>query len=126
MIFKIIRAVLTPVVLGINFITTPRKPNYSAEVQNQLDSETSNMALYQFKACPFCIKTRRAIRRLGLNIEIRDAQKNLEHRARLTEEGGECKVPCLVISENGETRWMYESSDIVSYLEQRFTQSKAA
>ncbi|MDF3852182.1 hypothetical protein [Achromobacter denitrificans] len=29
-------------------------------------------------------------------------------------------MPCLRIEEAGGTRWMYESSDIIAYLEQRF------
>ncbi|MCA7113286.1 hypothetical protein LGL75_14005 [Staphylococcus aureus] len=29
-------------------------------------------------------------------------------------------MPCLRIEENGQTRWMYESSDIVAYLEKTF------
>ena len=34
--------------------------------------------------------------------------------------GGKVKVPCLRIEEAGGTRWMYESNDIIAYLEQRY------
>jgi len=34
--------------------------------------------------------------------------------------GGKRKVPCLRIEEDGKTEWMYESNDIIAYLEQRF------
>ncbi len=34
--------------------------------------------------------------------------------------GGKVKVPCLKITQGGEEKWMYESSDIVSYLQQEF------
>lgn len=34
--------------------------------------------------------------------------------------GGRIKVPCLRIDEGGETRWIYESEDIVAYLDDRF------
>ncbi len=30
------------------------------------------------------------------------------------------KVPCLKIEQAGEVTWMYESNDIISYLNQRF------
>ncbi|WP_141710024.1 glutathione S-transferase N-terminal domain-containing protein, partial [Vibrio splendidus] len=30
------------------------------------------------------------------------------------------KVPCLRIEKGGKTEWMYESSDIVTYLEKQF------
>jgi glutaredoxin len=78
------------------------------------------MALYQFPLCPFCIKTKRAMHRLGLNIEKRNAMSDLAHRERLEKEGGQIKVPCLLIEEDGEARWMYESNDIIAYLEKRF------
>ena len=44
------------------------------------------------------------------------------HKNTLVSEGGEYKVPCLAITEDGRTRWLYESSDIIAYLEQRFAQ----
>ena len=79
------------------------------------------MALYQFKACPFCVKTRRAMKRLGLKIELRDARDNAQWRQQLLLEGGQVQVPCLYIPEDGAAgRWMYESGDIIDYLEQRF------
>ncbi|HAI96784.1 MAG TPA: glutaredoxin, partial [Methylococcaceae bacterium] len=36
------------------------------------------------------------------------------------EGGGKLKVPCLRIEEDGKVSWMYESSDIINYLEDRF------
>ncbi|SLJ83579.1 glutathione S-transferase N-terminal domain-containing protein [Psychrobacter sp. DAB_AL43B] len=47
-------------------------------------------------------------------------QKNPEFRSELAENGGRVKVPCLRIEENGEVQWMYESNDIIAYLQQRF------
>ena len=122
MIWKIIRSILSIIILSINWLTTPKRPKYSDEVQQQLDEQTKNMAIYQFNACPFCVKTRRAVRRLGLNIDLRDAKNDPSFKAELIEQGGEYKVPCLAITENGSTRWMYESDDIISYLNQRFKQ----
>ncbi len=77
------------------------------------------MSLYQFHACPFCLKTRRAFKKLNLNIQTRDALKN-PHRADLLAEGGTIKVPCLRIDSNNKTTWLYESNDIIDYLEQHF------
>jgi glutathione S-transferase len=35
-------------------------------------------------------------------------------------------VPCLRIEDNnGDVRWMYESGDIISYLDQRFNSNDA-
>ena len=81
------------------------------------------MVLYQFKTCPFCIKVRRAKKRLSLSIETRDAQKNPQHREQLLEGGGKIKVPCLKTNdEHGNVVWMYGSSQIVQYLQDGFSQ----
>ena len=78
------------------------------------------LSLYQFYACPFCVKVRRTIHRLNLPVETRDAQNDPGIKAELLQEGGSSKVPCLRIENNEGIQWMYESSDIVDYLEARF------
>lgn len=119
--FKTIRIILGPVVLFINFITMPKGVERPEEQQKLIDSEAKNLTLYQFKTCPFCIKVKRMIRRLSLNIEMLDAQHNPEIRDELLSNGGKIAVPCLKITDQqGETTWMYESSEINQYLEQRF------
>jgi len=86
-----------------------------------MDDRTSNLALYQFHACPFCIVTRRTMRRLGLNIELRDAQNDPRWEQELIEQGGKRQVPCLRITgEDGKVEWLYESKDIMHYLEQQY------
>ena len=120
---RAVRYILGQLILFVDWITRPRRPKHAPELQQRLDEETSSLALYQFHLCPFCVKTRRTIHRLGLNIETRDARNDEKHMETLIEEGGQYKVPCLAIQENGETRWMYESNDIISYLEQRFSQA---
>ena len=93
----------------------------AAEEQARIDAQTRGMALYQFKACPFCVKTRRAMKRLGLNIELRDARGDMQWRQQLLAEGGRLQVPCLYIPQSsGDAQWLYESDDIIAYLEERF------
>jgi len=117
---KTVRWVLGRIILLLNFIFSPSRPKHDAEVQQKLDLKSKQWALYQFEACPFCVKVRRAMRRLGLNIEIRDTRKEGQYREELLREGGEVKVPCLRITEtDGSVRWMYESSDIIAYLQQQ-------
>jgi glutaredoxin 2 len=85
--------------------------------QAKLDAETAKMVLYQFQACPFCVKVRREIRRYALNIELRDARNDPKHKEALISGGGRHKVPCLQIKDaDGGLTWLYESSDIISYL----------
>ena len=93
----------------------------SEEEQARVDEECGRLALYQFKSCPFCVKVRRAIRRLELNLPIRDIRLEPPYKEELMREGGKGQVPCLRIEEeDGSVRWLYESYDIVKYLEGRF------
>jgi glutathione S-transferase len=96
----------------------------SPEEQAKVDEAVSHLSLYQFYGCPFCIKTRRAIHRLNLPMTYRDAQSAGPWRDELQREGGNLKVPCLRIEENNEVTWMYESGDIIQYLEDRFAQTQ--
>ena len=109
-----------PVILTAEklFNTTPIER--SEEEQATIDEQTRSMAMYEFRACPYCVKTRRALKRLNLKIECRDALNNQEYKQELTTQGGKFQVPCLRISHGEEDRWMYESSDIIKYLDQRF------
>ena len=119
--FKTIRIILGPIVLLVDWITTPRGIKRPAEEQQKIDQETKNLILYQFKTCPFCIKVKRNNKRLSLNIETRDAQHNPEYREELLNGGGDVKVPCLrIINKDGKDEWMYESEEIMKYLQDRF------
>lgn len=119
--FKTIRLIIGPIILFIDKVTTPKGIQRPQEEQQKIDAEVSNLVLYQFQTCPFCIKVKRHNKRLSLNIETRDAQHNSVYREELLNGGGEIKVPCLkIIDEKGNDRWMYESDDIVQYLQNRF------
>ena len=127
MIWNLIRWPLGQLILLVDFLTSPQAPQRAPYEQAKIDQATRGMALYQFRACPFCVKTRRAMKRLGLNIELRDARRDQKWRHQLLTEGGRLQVPCLYIPEgSGEAQWLYESKDIISYLEQRFSGSEAA
>jgi len=86
-----------------------------------MDAQTSSLVLYQYEACPFCVKVRRALKRHALKIETRDVKRNQLAREELLAGDGELQVPCLRIEEGDQGyRWMYESSVIIRYLERRF------
>ena len=120
--FRSLRFILGYIIYALDWLTRPAIPKYSPEKRAELDAATSKMALYQFKLCPFCVKTRRKVRQLGLDIELRDARNDPEWNAELVNEGGKYQVPCLRITdETGKVKWLYESSEINSYLEQRFS-----
>jgi len=119
--FRTIRILLGPFMLLGELLSSPKGVERSAEAQQKVDEACKSLALYQFKTCPFCIKVRKELKRLSLNIEKRDALKDPAARAELHENGGQVKVPCLRITdEDGKHSWMYESNDIIAYLRERF------
>jgi len=102
-------------------LSAPQGIVRAPEEQEKVDAACQKLALYQFTTCPFCIKVRQEMRRLSLSIELRDAQKSAEHRQTLLTQGGSPKVPCLQITDDkGKVRWLYESGDIIRYLQQQF------
>lgn len=119
--FKTLRLVLGPVLLVQEKLTAPKGLVRTPEAQQAVDQQLRGLALYQFKTCPFCIKVRQEMRRLSLNIELRDAQNDASHHDALLHGGGRAVVPCLrIVDADGTSRWMYESSDIIEYLRGRF------
>ncbi|GAB2922525.1 glutaredoxin domain-containing protein [Rheinheimera gaetbuli] len=119
--FRLIRFILTPFMLLAEKLTTPKAIARSQAEQQRVDTECQQLALYQFAACPFCIKVRKEMARLGLNITKRDAQHHQPYRDELEQGGGKVKVPCLRIESTcGEVKWLYESAAIIAYLQQRF------
>jgi len=120
MFIKVLREGLGRLIVFIDFVTRPKPIRRNPEGQKAVDASASQLSLYQFYACPFCVKTRRTIHRLNLPIELRDAQKPGNHRSELERQGGKVQVPCLRIEDGGETRWLYDSGAIIDYLNRRF------
>jgi glutaredoxin len=120
MILKALREGLGRLIVFIDFLTRPKKMLRTAEEQEVVNRQVSGLSLYQYYACPFCVRVRREIHRLNLPIELRDAQNNQQFRQELLAEGGEIQVPCLRIEEDGKSLWMYESKEIIQYLQETF------
>lgn len=119
--FRTLRAVLGPFLLLGNWLTQPKGVVRPAAAQQAVDSRTQKLALYHFPTCPFCLKTRRTMRRLSLNIELRDARHDDAHRTALVAGGGKPQVPCLLINgDDGTQTWLYESDAINAYLNREF------
>lgn len=81
--------------------------------------QTPHLALYHFKACPYCAITRNVLKHLDFEVEQRDIIKNQTYRRELSNGGGRQQVPCLRIEADGKVHWLYESRDIINYLKQR-------
>ncbi|MGV3666033.1 MAG: glutathione S-transferase N-terminal domain-containing protein [Leptospira bouyouniensis] len=79
--------------------------------------------LYQYDSCPYCYRVRQSIQALGLKegkdyelVEARNGTKGREEVIRL---GGISQVPFLV---DGEIK-MYESLDIIDYIQNKFSKT---
>ena len=112
-----IRWFLGKCILFINAVTLPKPILRNGAAQDKVDKKTQHYTLYQFKACPFCVKVRRFIRKNSLKIELKDAKNNKTYKSELVNNGGKHKVPCLKIEKiNAKTTWLYESDAIIQFL----------
>lgn len=61
-------------------------------------------------------------KQLNVDIEIKEIKeiKKTVYRDELITQGGRIMVPCLRIEEGGEVKWLYESTDIIQFLNTRF------
>ena len=119
--FKTLRLILMPFMLLWAKLATPKGMKREARAQQQVDQQCKSLALYHFKTCPFCIKVRHEMARLSLPVALRDAQHDAGHRTDLLNGGGKVQTPCLRITDDqGKVNWLYESGDIIKYLQQRF------
>ena len=71
MLLKLVRNALGAVVVCVDWVSRPKAIKRSPIEQSRVQSAMNGLSLYQFRACPFCIKTRRAIHALGVDIELR-------------------------------------------------------
>lgn len=77
-----------------------------------------SLFLYYKEYCPFCKIAVKAISRLDLNVQLRETSEVPEYHDELVREGGKRQVPCLkIIKSDSEAQWMYESMDIIEYLQ---------
>jgi glutaredoxin len=122
---KFIRFIIGQIILGVDFLTRPRPIVRRSEEQLKVDKAISGMSLYQFNACPFCVKVRRHLRKHSLNIELRDAKNDMEIKNELVREGGKHKVPCLRIEIDAQNvKWLYSSEEICTFLDSKLEQLK--
>jgi glutaredoxin 3 len=77
--------------------------------------ENKNLTLYALKTCPFCNKVRQYMKEHNIEIETKfvEDEKNQEE---LLKFGGKDQVPMLLI----DGKPLYESGDIINWLEENF------
>ena len=76
------------------------------------------LELYYYPECPYCQKVLHAIDGLGVQdaIELKNIHADESARKTLVSVGGKQQVPCLFI----DGKPLYESSDIVEWLNKAF------
>lgn len=116
MLITVARKLIGIIILAADRVTSPNKPAHSPQQQTLLDEKTGNFTLYEMRACPFCVKVRREIKRLGLNIERRDVKHSAAYMNDLIQHGGKFQVPCLRVDNENTVKWMYESDEIIDFL----------
>ncbi len=119
-LLKLAREGLGHIIVALDYVFSPTPVVRDTASQIALDKACSRLILYQFYACPFCIKTRRYIRKLNLKIKTLSAQTESGHEE-LRAGGGKVQVPCLRIrNELDSDEWLYESDEIIRYLDEHF------
>lgn len=87
---------------------------------NKPINEMADLELFHFSTCPFCIRVRLALWRMGVSIPMSNIHRSAAKREELIAGGGRKTVPCLRIeSSNGGIEWLYESADIIRYVRGR-------
>jgi len=76
------------------------------------------LTLYNMEGSPYCRKVREALSELDLEYIVRNLPKGSPKRADLKAHGGKMQVPYLV--DPNTTREMYESDEIVAYLDAEY------
>ena len=72
--------------------------------------------LYHSHLSPECVRVRRALRSLGVEVDTRSVLLSRRNRDALRRIGGEVRVPCLVVS--GTV--VVEVDEIIKYLHLRY------
>lgn len=121
--FRTLRVILGPFLLLWEIISSPKGIIRPPEEQQKMDDKTQFLTYYHYPTCPFCIKVRRTIKKLSLNIKEKNAQHEGDIRNELINQGGKAQVPCLKISnpQAEQVEWLYESDAITSYLQKNFS-----
>lgn len=76
------------------------------------------LTLWNFEISPYCRKVREVLCELNLDYRVKNVAKKSKRRPELEELAGRVQVPYLVDPNTGEA--MFESDDIVAYLEETY------
>lgn len=82
-----------------------------------------DVTLFHRPTCGYCTRVYRALDDMQLKIAGANISQDYEARVQLYKEGGRSQVPALRITHaDGSIEWMYESMDIIDYLQRRVSE----
>ncbi len=84
---------------------------------------SENYQLFASDTCGFCARVKQFLHQRGIDMVFRDTLRDPEAYRELLQGGGRGMVPCLRIERGDEVEWMYESIDIIRYLDAQFENS---
>ena len=92
----------------------------SSEEQASIERKAAYLTLYDQGSNSCSTKVRRHIKWLNLPIVVKDLKRCHIYQKELLSGGGRAQLPCLRIEKTTGTEWLYESEDIIRYLDRRF------
>jgi glutaredoxin 2 len=78
---------------------------------------TTQYSLYYYDSCPFCARVLRALDQVNVDVELRNVMSDSNHRTALQQATKRTTVPCLRIDNGSDSEWMFESMDIMRFLQ---------
>ena len=101
-----------------SIIVAPVKRNLAE--QKRADRLACGLTLYTLSACPYSAKVHRHLKQLNVSVGIKNLKRCNAYQKELLAGGGRAQVPCLRIESATGSRWLYESKDILTYLDSKF------
>jgi glutathione S-transferase len=74
-------------------------------------------ALYYHDSCPFCQRVLSVLPNINVPVEKRNVIKHAHFRDEQYAATNRTTVPCLLIEDGDQQQWMFESADIIRYLQ---------
>ena len=81
-----------------------------------MNVEEESYQLFKTDLCGFCYRVRDFADQNCITLVLRDTISEQGASEELLQGGGNSMVPCLRIQRSEEVVWMYESMDIINYL----------
>jgi glutaredoxin 2 len=80
-------------------------------------AKNTKYSLYYYDSCPFCVRVLRSLDKVNVKVELRNVMSDSSHRSALQQATKRTTVPCLRIDSGADTKWMFESMDIMRFLQ---------